>query len=413
MIETEKAMLAIIMTNPELVPSVFVNIRDESIFTGEDNQLIFKTMKDLHETKNDVFYSTVYSILEGKIRYDYFQSILKAKEGIPEYMQKRFLLDCIRRLKWARFKKIIVQEITGELSNPLGSLEGIKKILEYYDVVDSERENPDFKAADEEYKEWITREGTNITLGLSSFDKQIDSLNFGELITIMGRTTTGKTFFALNVVNHLLDCVNYKMGFFSMEMPKITLIERIKQIYFRMDRWELKDKTKESTMYETEFMKKYKDLNIYSKTYSTPEITSIVRKDSLQIIFIDYLGLIRSKGTGTLYQETTQKIIDLKNLAKDENILVFLLVQLSREGGKGEKPVTINMARETGHIEEVSDFIIGISNPNLADNPPSKYKDKLALSLLKNKRGKTVKTLVSFDDKTGRIFELDTGAKSA
>ena len=102
-------------------------------------------------------------------------------------------------------------------------------------------------------------------------------------------------------------------------------------------------------------------------------------------------------------------------MAKNKDIIIFLLIQLSRKGEGGWVPVTIDMARGSGTIEENCDFLVGIWNPNLypdIDEKEAEYwRGKLAVKLLKNKRGITIGTQCHFDQYTGKIYEVETNTE--
>ena len=226
----------------------------------------------------------------------------------------------------------------------------------------------------------------------------------------MGRTTTGKTFVSINILNSIINKTNVNIGYFSLEMSKATLVERMMQIHFDQSRFEISRMVKEKILFHDDFLEKYKDLKVYGRIYSVSDISRLVERDGLKIIFIDFLQLIRKTRGKSLYENVTHQIEELKELAKNKGVVIFLLIQLSRKGEGGWIPVTIDMARDSGTIEENCDFLIGIWNPSLYpdidDESTEEWKGKLAIKLLKNKRGITIGTTCSFNSDTGKIYEI-------
>ena len=100
---------------------------------------------------------------------------------------------------------------------------------------------------------------------------------------------------------------------------------------------------------------------------------------------IDYLGLVSDAGRNE-YERASKIAVDTKSFAKSQGVPVVLLSQLNRAGGDGTQPVTLDMARGSGQIEEAADFVIGLSR-----TPATVMANSLALDcgILKNRKGPT------------------------
>ena len=229
-------------------------------------------------------------------------------------------------------------------------------------------------------------------------------------MSILARTTVGKTFLSLKVVQEIPRELYQATGFFSFEMPKPAIIERMLQTYFSLWREDLAKQINE--LDTNDFLEKYEKLKLYTYPYTVNEIAKIIERDKLKIIFIDFLQLIKDEeANGSPYERTSKKMQSLKHLAMGQDVLIFLLVQLSRKAGSGWETVTIDSARESGQIEELSDFIIGAwnpsLNPNLGEVKKQMLEGSLRLALLKNKRGPTASVEVDFSQRSGKIYELE------
>jgi len=367
MSETEKAILGTVLLDTEYAPILFDNITDPDMFLNPHNREIFKTMKELWDGKSDPCYAVVYDVLEHEIPKHHFYSFFQTQTALPEYYKKKFLYERIRELKWQRLRSNLIKEINSEIKNPIGSVESILDIVKKYDVSMSEREKNDFESSCEEYLNWIGRERTGIKTGIPLIDKETDEFSYGELIVIMGRTTTGKTWVALNILEHLVSNGVENIGFFSLEMTKGAINERLRQLFFGINRWKLKEKIEDGSLDDREFKKFYSGTKIYSSPHSMHDIDIAIERDALKVVFVDFLGLVKSSSAeGSLYQKTTERIIEAKNMAKKHEAVIFMLVQISRAGGSGYEEVSLSMAR---------DSVVGDSYVLLSDGRHEKIKN--------------------------------------
>jgi len=213
------------------------------------------------------------------------------------------------------------------------------------------------------------------------------------------------TFFALNIINHLASKIPFKMALFSLEMPKAAIIERMLEVYFGLSRYELKARALDGTLEADEFETRFAKLSIYDKIYSVSELRKIVERESYRVVFIDFLHLVRPEVIGNPYQQISQVIAHLKQMAKDLSCVAFLFHQLSRQAGSGWTPVEAAHARDSGQIEELSDFLIGVSAPGLNPDAPAELGNTLRIRLLKNKRGERWTFDAYFEKSCGRITE--------
>jgi KaiC/GvpD/RAD55 family RecA-like ATPase len=410
--ETERMVLAIIVEYQQLAPILFENLTADD-FEG-DAKLIFKTIKERLEKKLFLDFSTLYDLLINEVSGVYISSMMDALMGIYPG-EEQVLREKITFLKAEKGKHELLKEIDAYAR--LGRARDIDfdKIIELAQrgkFVQVKSEDSSFAAAYKEYIESKKTTPTQISMGFPSFDKLTGDFQRGEIIAIMARTTVGKTWLALNILSHLMAGVNRNdVGFFSLEMAKAPLIERMLQIHFDLSREELRKRIGDRNLGEEEFLKRYNSIKVYELVYSVAEIERLVKKDGLRIVFVDFLQLIKAGLGNTSYEITTNKIVDLKELAKNSGLTIFLLVQISRKGASGEEPVTIDMARESGAIEELSDFIVGVwdpsLNPGLDESHLAKYQGKLFMRLLKNKRGPTKFIEAKFLKDSRRIIEID------
>jgi len=406
MIDTERAILAIAIQYPGHIDTVLANCDDE-FFKWVENQKIYETIKDLHEGKSLTDWETITDLLKGEIPTSWFTTMQDTLRGTYPMGIEATLLEKIKLVKEDKAKRAILSEINKELLGHTPDFDRLQALVDRGKVVKFVREQVDFQTAYNAYVEWKERRSTNIATGFPTFDKLTDSYDYGELVSVMGRTTTGKTWTALNILNRLIPHVDAKIGFFSMEMSKSALIERMMQLDFGLSRYDVHKERIAGRLDEKEFLDTYRDLNVYGRVYSVKEVERLVDRDGLKIVFLDYLQLMKMGEGKSIYEKTTYRMQETKEMAKNKGVMIFLMVQLSRKAEGGWIPVSIDMARESGAIEENSDFIIGTWDPSLKEGAPVKYDGQIRMKLLKNKRGPTMGITCSFSKISGKIYELE------
>jgi replicative DNA helicase len=400
MIENEKAILATVLEYPEYTSFLLENC-DDGFFTGIHNETIFQVIKGIYEEKSLIDWATIKDIAGIKgVESSYFLSMNEYLRGLHPLGAERFLKEKISFLKRYRAKERLGSLINEERTMPEPDFKRIREICDQAEVVVLTPEKTDFQSAYSEYLQQLKQEETGIFLGIPSIDRWVGCYNSGELITIMARTTVGKSMFAIKVLMELPEKMLSQTGFFSLEMGKPMFIERMLQQHFGLWREDIRGQVESGFLDEGEFKKKFKTLRIYNRIYSITEISRIIERDNLKVVFIDFLQLLKAGEGNNSYEKTSSNMRLVKELAMNQKIVVFLLSQLSRRAGSGEQAVSLDTARESGQIEELSDFVVGIWRPELEGN-------QVCLALLKNKRGPTISVKCTFDKKSGKIYEVE------
>ncbi len=397
----EAACLAIVIEYPDLAPVLFANATEET-WTVPDFRSLFVTLDEMWKAREE----WSWPVLADK--HAFVVNLAKSLAGLPQCLSRETLLDYLGRIKRAIAKRELLIVVSEETGKPEPDFERIREIVRDVEAQNADQEDPAPIEAFNRYLAWLHRGHAGFMTGYPTLDHLTDTLNPGELVTFMGRTTTGKTFLALNTLLRIVQQnKETPVAMFSLEMPKQSIAERLMQMEFRRGRFDLKDEVpRDEEGFRALFAERFRFVSIFDRIYSPAEIGLLIKGVGAKVAFVDFLGLVKSDDpTGSLYQQTTKKITDLKQIAKDRECLVFLMVQLSRAGGDGSIQVTIDMARESGAIEEMSDFIYGIWNPSIAEHAGPEWTNRLCVRLLKNKRGPTQGVTCHFDRMTGLIIE--------
>jgi replicative DNA helicase len=208
-----------------------------------------------------------------------------------------------------------------------------------------------------------------IPTGFSDLDKMLAGMQRGDLVIVAARPSMGKTSFVLNV--GLQAAVNHKfsVGIFSLEMSKDQLVDRLLAAQANVDAWRLRtgqlrdeDFTKISNA-----MNQLSEAPIYiddSAFMNVMEIRTKARRlqsdKGMDVLIIDHLQLMEGKSrSDNRVQEMSEISRSLKALAKELNIPVIAISQLSREVEKrpGRIPLLSDL-RESGSIEQDADVVM-------------------------------------------------------
>ncbi len=205
-----------------------------------------------------------------------------------------------------------------------------------------------------------------LSTGFPDFDKMCTGLNRSDLVIIGARPAMGKTAFTLNMARNVAVKTGKKVIFFSLEMSKEQLAQRVISSEARIPSQKLRTGLLTPDEWEAFFSANMflVDLPLYfddSSSTTVPEMKSKVRRLKADVVFVDYLQLMHSpQKTDSRVQEVSEITRSLKLMAKDLNVPVVVCAQLSRgtesRGNKSHKPQLADL-RESGSIEQDADIV--------------------------------------------------------
>ena len=261
-----------------------------------------------------------------------------------------------------------------------------------------------------------------IPSGFGMLDKYLTGLNRSDLILIGARPAMGKTSFALNLAQNISMGARKKCVFFSLEMTKEQLAERLLSSQAGVESQKLKtgELTTDEWVRLGNAAGQFNDVDLYlddTSAITVPEIKSKVRRmKNVDCIIIDYLGLISSATKKeNRVQEVSEITRNLKMMAKDLEIPVICCAQLSRgtEGhGKNHKPQLADL-RESGSIEQDADIVLFLYREDYYRNDVAEDKqdeidaNKTELIVAKNRHGATGSIELTFDKEFTRFRSID------
>jgi replicative DNA helicase len=389
-----------------------IHLLDDELFYSGLNKRIFNTIKDMVEKDKKVDVLLLAQQFEGddSVPMSYIAGLL---DGVSKSEKKNITayVDQLRELANKRKMSILVHNIDNSLYD--GNGERTHKLIEELKHLGVGKKNADTISADELIKgfEDYRSRGCGIKIGIPSFDGASEGIAEGEVAYLIARAKVIKSVFIQNVFRYFSRHYPQHGGvFFSLEMSPPQLGERLLMIESGKAYQDITEEDKD------DMIKRHKNI-FYITTpalslqdiYNT--ISKLKYKSDIKFVAIDFLTRIKTNVQGEYeFLRTATKFI--KDMAKELNIVVFVISQVGREYGEdGSVPLSLRSGRGSGTIEEDADFIFGAYRPELSPNiSPArrdKYKDKVILQTLGARRIPKLHDIVlHFDKRNLRIKEV-------
>ncbi|MBQ1545718.1 MAG: replicative DNA helicase [Clostridia bacterium] len=262
-----------------------------------------------------------------------------------------------------------------------------------------------------------------VPTGFSKLDSMISGLNRSDLIIVGARPAMGKTSFALNVARNVAVNSGRKVLFFSLEMSKEQLAQRVVSMEARIEgvkmrNGKLEDKDWERLAVATESLSTAPLYLDDKSDITVNEMKARIRRlHNVECVIVDYLQLMKSgTKTDSRVQEVSEITRNLKLMAKDLEVPVMVLAQLSRgteRGSKSHRPQLSDL-RESGSIEQDADIVLMLFREDYyADGSENeedmdvKQVDKVEVIVSKNRHGPTGSVDLGWDDKFTLFRTID------
>ena len=395
-IEAEMSVLGSMMLGEEAALRAIELLRDDS-FYYDAHRKIFSSMASLFEKRKPIDLITLTEELRR-------QKNLKEVGGAA-YLTK--LLNCVyssanidHYIKIVKDKAVLRSIIDTATRIISSSYEDNQEVGTFLDQVEREifsisqqaiRE--DFVPVKElihpaiEFAEKLTKHKIHITgieTGFPDFDEKTAGLQLSDLIIIAGRPSVGKSTFAINIAQYVATIKKIPLAIFSLETSKEQIVLRMLCSEARVDGLKLRRGYLSSSKFSELALAagRLEEAPIFiddSPSLSPVELRAKARrlksKENIGLIIIDYLQLMHSYSKSENRQQEMSEISrSIKMLAKELNIPVIAISQLSREverRGKGARPQLSDL-RESGALEQDADLVAFIhrdpdTDKNLAE----------------------------------------------
>lgn len=321
------------------------------MFTSSFYKKVYKSLLDLHTQNKKIEVGNICEILKTE---DLKKLTIELdKEYITnqncDYYLEKIINDYLKRLlkecdSFEEYKKL-------------------EKLKQKYAIKKSISHISD--ATDELIVEYYNHWGSSTKSYYPQLDEVIGSFLGGDFIILAGATSMGKTCFALNLILNMTE-KDKKVLLFSLEMNLKQLQNRIiaNKIGIDSEKFRKFNLTNHEQKIYSEYAmgEEFKKIPLDVCTLydiTVPQIREIIQQSDADIIFIDYLGLIKSTENGNSYEKVSAVSRELKLLANEVNKPIVALHQLNRipPERKDKKPKLSDL-RDSGKIEQDADTII-------------------------------------------------------
>lgn len=270
--------------------------------------------------------------------------------------------------------------------------------------IHTETKMPYLKMLEERQEEFLNRpEGDLGIRGLPShfldLDKMLGGLGNSNLIIIAGRPAMGKTIMAMNIAENVALKGHKSVGIFSLEMTAEQLLQRLICSLAEVETTKLDTGSLSGLEYQSvvSAVKELQQQTIVIDDQPGIKITDLRARArrmkeayDIQVLIVDYLQLLSGSNTARNSENRQNEISEisrlLKNLARELNIPVICLSQLSRkvEERTGHRPMMSDL-RESGSIEQDADVVIFMLRRDYYD--PMDKPGMAELIVAKNRHG--------------------------
>jgi len=243
---------------------------------------------------------------------------------------------------------------------------------------------------------------TGLATGYGGLDNQTSGLQSSELIILAARPSMGKTALALNIAENVALRQRQPVAMFSLEMSKESLLQRLVGSQARVDSHKLRTGQlgKEDWKKITGGLAVLSEAPLWiddSAASTVMEMSAKARRlkkdKGLSLIIVDYLQLIVAHGRfGNRNEEVSYISRALKGMAKELQVPVLVLSQLTRAPAREDREPQLVDLRESGAIEQDADVVMFINRPNFYNtDAPEEDRAKTELIIAKQRNGPTGK----------------------
>lgn len=416
--EAEQAVLGAIIIDAETCLSKVVSILNKpEYFYVATHRVIYSAMLNMYNLSLEIDLVTLLENLRRDKAFDETTGktyLYDLANNCPSISNVEIYANLIRDnydvRKLITASREIIEEATENTSEPSALLDSAEEKI--YEI----RQGKDYKGLrriDQVILETYTRldilnSDTDDSLkpiptGIGDLDRTITGLNRSDLILLAARPGMGKTSFALNIAKYVACNAKKTVAFFSLEMTSEQLCSRLLSTEALVGGTKLR--TGKLSEEEWQRLIAAGDILRQSKIYldDTPGITvseikaKLRRLKEIDLVIIDYLQLMSgNKRTDNRVQEISEITRNLKILAKEVNVPVICLSQLSRasEQRQDHKPQLSDL-RDSGSIEQDADIVLFLyregyyDKDKTVDAPPTTDQNSGECLVAKNRHGET------------------------
>lgn len=385
-LDLEEAVLGALMLEKNALTAVVEFLRPEH-FYSEAHKEIYSAIIDLFKASEPVDMRTVVAQLRknGKIEVvggAYYIAELTSKVSSAANIEyhARIIIEMAIKRNLIEIASQIHHDAYEDTTDVFELLDKTEQSI--FQISDSNlRKNYDsmkslmFQAIQELQEKKNHKDGlTGVPSGFSRLDRVTSGWQKSDLVIIAARPGMGKTAFIVSALRNAAVDFNHAVAIFSLEMASLQLVNRLISAEAELE----SEKIKKGNLAEFEWQQLVHKTNRLSSApifiddtpgLSILELRAKCRRlkaeHNIQMIVIDYLQLMKGEAGGNREQEIASISRALKGIAKELNVPVIALSQLSRgvETRGGDKRPQLSDLRESGSIEQDADIVMFLYRP--------------------------------------------------
>lgn len=421
-LDAEAGLLSCFILNESAVNSVITDF-SSSDFLEEKNQKVFNSINKLFtdgspidivsisqqvKTKNlKEYVADLVSFVSTGTNFEYYAKLVK------DNSTRRRLAELGSNIILQTSKDVELDQIFKELDSSLsnitsttkgvGEVDTVKQVDEVIVNVKRLKDNP--------------QEVVGLSTGFPKIDIKLAGLHKTDLLILAARPARGKSAFALQLARNVAFKSNTTTLFFSLEMGAEQLIQRLvaseaKVELSKIRSGKVSEKELEALSLGGEIIKNiplyFNDKAGIQVKDIRSQIKSLNAKldNKVGFVVVDYLQLMAiGKNTSSMVQEVTEISRGLKVIAKEFNIPVLALSQLSRNvESRGGRP-RLSDLRDSGSIEQDADVVMFLHSENIEEDGFGQKEVELLIE--KHRNGSTGSVSLKFDGAKMTFLEVD------
>ena len=437
-LDLEESVLGALMLEKDALTNVIDILKPEN-FYKDANKEIYQSIIDLFNDSEPIDLLTVTSQLKknGKLEYvggSFYVTQLTTRVNSAsniEYHARIILEQSIKR-QLIEVSGEVQKEAYEDTTDVFDLLDNTEQSL--FDISESHiRKNYSqvkglMKEAIDELQAKKTRKDgiTGVPSGFIDLDNITSGWQPSDLVIIAGRPSMGKTAFVLSMMRNASIDHEMPIALFSLEMSSLQIVNRLISSEAELDsdkikKGNLKDYEWQQLLHKTDQLNNAKIFIDDTPALSILELRAKSRRlksqHDIQCIIVDYLQLMSGeygKSSGNREQEIASISRSLKAIAKELNVPVLALSQLSRavETRGGDKRPVLSDLRESGSIEQDADIVLFIYRADRYDITEDEDGNLTAgvaeVLLRKNRNGPTGKVKLKFIERFAKFADMSS-----
>jgi replicative DNA helicase len=429
--ESERALLGALLMKPEAIHDISDTIRADS-FYAEKHRTIFETMRELSDRGEPIDLLSLSERLNAKGLLDrsggrsYIAELVNsapAPGNFTHYAElvvrkhlMRALINASHEIAEAAYDEgrdtAEVLDQAEKMIYAIGNASATHKFIAIGEKLENAWERIEANSG---------KDGTirGVPTGYPDLDDLLSGLHKSDLVILAARPSVGKTSLALDIARNAAVRHNIPVGIFSLEMSAEQLVDRMLSAESYVNSWKLRT----GNVHDEQDFERIRDAletlskaPIYIDDKPGNNILSmravarrLKRERGIGLIVVDYLQLMSptsTKANDSMVQQVTEISRSLKSLARELDVPVLALSQLSRAvEQRGGKP-RLSDLRDSGSIEQDADVVMFIHREDRT-NHESDRKNIAEILVEKHRNGPTGRVELFFDEKRTSYMPVD------